>query len=142
MEKSLLQSTRMLPCAVVLLTAGTKEVKDAMTATAMFVAEKVPLITISLSKKSTCHEIIEQTGECALNVASVQQVDLARKLGVPHRRNVDKFEAFGIKTEKAKKNQRTSHRRILRKPRMHGLDVLSCFELRGLSRGSRGFQSR
>jgi len=93
----------MLPCSVVLLTAGTKETKDAMTATAMFVAEKLPLITISLSKKSTCHEIIEKTGECALNVASVDQVNLAKKLGAPRGGDKDVFRAFGIKTEKASK---------------------------------------
>jgi flavin reductase (DIM6/NTAB) family NADH-FMN oxidoreductase RutF len=103
MTQSLLRATRLVPSSVVLLTAGNIESQDAMTATAMFVAEKVPLVTISLSKKSTCHEIIERTGECALNVASVQQVDLARKLGASHGRDKDKFRAFGIKTEKASK---------------------------------------
>jgi flavin reductase (DIM6/NTAB) family NADH-FMN oxidoreductase RutF len=103
MAQSLLKATRLIPSSVVLLTAGNKESHDAMTATAMFVAEKVPLITISLSKKSTCHELIEKTGECALNVASVEQVDLARKLGATHGKAKDKFRAFGIKTEKATK---------------------------------------
>ncbi len=101
MAQKLLKTTRLIPCSVVLLTAGNEETRDAMTATAMFVAEKVPLITISLSKKSTCHEIIERTGECALNVASVAQVDLARKLGAPRKKDANVFEDFGIKTEKA-----------------------------------------
>ena len=101
MAQSLLKATRLIPPSVVLLTAGNKDHQDAMTATAMFVAEKLPLITISLSKKSLCHELIEKTGECALNVASVEQVDLAKKLGAPHGK--DKFKAFGIKTEEATK---------------------------------------
>ena len=103
MAQSLLNATRLIPCSVVLLTAGNKESQDAMTATAMFVAEKLPLITVSLSKKSPCHELIEKTGECALNVAAVGQVDLARKLGAPHGKDKDTFRAFGIETETATK---------------------------------------
>lgn len=96
MENDLLKATRVVPCSVVLLTAGTKERRDAMTATAMFVAENLPLLTISLSKRGTCHEIIEETGACCINVASVDQVDLARQLGAAHGRKVDKFAKFNI----------------------------------------------
>jgi flavin reductase (DIM6/NTAB) family NADH-FMN oxidoreductase RutF len=96
MEKDLLKATRAVPCSVVLLSVGTKEKRDAMTATAMFVAENLPLLTVSLSKSSACHEIIEKTGECCLNLASVGQVQLARQLGATHGREVDKFTKFNI----------------------------------------------
>jgi len=102
-DKNLLKATRMVPCSVVLLSVGTKEEKDAMTATAMFVAENLPLLTISLSKNSTCHDLIEKTGECALNVASTGQTGLAAKLGAIHGREVDKFKEFKIPVEKASK---------------------------------------
>jgi flavin reductase (DIM6/NTAB) family NADH-FMN oxidoreductase RutF len=103
MEKNLLKATRMVPCSVVLLSAGTKEKRDAMTATAMFVAEDLPLLTISLAKTSTCRDLIEKTGECVLNVASTAQVDLARKLGATHGRDMDKFAEFQIPMAKAAK---------------------------------------
>lgn len=103
MENKLSDATRLLPCSVVLLSVGTKENKDAMTATATFVAENMPLLTVSVSKESTCHGIIEKSGELALNVASADQVGLARKLGATHGRDMDKFSEFGIDTEAAEK---------------------------------------
>ena len=74
-----------------------------MTATATFVAEDLPLLMVSVSKESTCHELIEKSGELALNVASADQVDLARKLGATHGRDVDKFKEFEIETAPAAK---------------------------------------
>jgi flavin reductase (DIM6/NTAB) family NADH-FMN oxidoreductase RutF len=74
-----------------------------MTATAMFVAESLPLLTISLAKSSTCRELIEKSGECMLNVASTGQGDIAKKLGATHGRDTDKFQEFNIPTEKASK---------------------------------------
>ena len=103
MERNLLKATRMVPCSVVLVTAGTKEKKDAMTATAMFVAEDLPLLTISLAKTSTCRDLIETTGECVLNIASTAQVALARKLGATHGKDIDKFGEFQIPVAKASK---------------------------------------
>ncbi|MDP2644332.1 MAG: flavin reductase family protein [Desulfobacterales bacterium] len=101
MDKNLLEATRLLPCPVVLLSVGTKGKQDAMTATAMFVAEDVPLLTVSVAKSSTCHKLIEETGEFALNIASAVQVGLAKQLGASHGAKVDKFKKFSIGTEKA-----------------------------------------
>ena len=103
MEKKLTDVTRLVPCSVVLLSVATKDQQDAMTATASFVAENLPLLTVSVSKKSTCHELIEKSGELALNVAATDQVGLARKLGATHGKDVDKFKEFSIKTEAAEK---------------------------------------
>lgn len=103
MEKDMSKATRAVPCSVVLLTVGTKEKRDAMTATAMFVAESLPLLAISLAKSSTCNDIIQKTGECAINVASVDQVNLARRLGAAHGSDVDKFTDFNIPLEEPSK---------------------------------------
>ena len=103
MTDDLIKATRLVPCSVVLLSAGVKDNQDVMTATAMFVAEKVPLLAISVSKNSTTYELIEETGECALNIASTSQVDLVKKVGATHGRDVDKMKTFGIQTEAASK---------------------------------------
>lgn len=100
MTDDLIDATRLVPCSVVLLSTGSEEHQDAMTATAMFVAEDLPLLIISLEKESTCQELLERTGECALNVASTEQVALAKKIGSTHGRDVDKFKTFGIEVEK------------------------------------------
>jgi flavin reductase (DIM6/NTAB) family NADH-FMN oxidoreductase RutF len=71
-----------------------------MTATAMFVAEDMSLLVVSVAKENTSHELLESTGECALNVASTEQAGLAKKVGSTHGRDVDKFKAFGIEVEK------------------------------------------
>ena len=103
MATKLNEVTRSVPCSVVLLSVSSKDQKDAMTATATFVAENLPLLMVSVSKKSTCRELIEKSGELALNVASSDQIDLARKLGATHGKDIDKFEAFNIKTKPASK---------------------------------------
>ena len=108
MEKDLLKATRMVPCSVVLVTAAAGAKRDAMTATAMFVSENLPLITISLAKSSTCRALIEESGECVLNVASVSQVNLARKLGSTHGGQTDKFGEFNIPVMKSSKMEAPS----------------------------------
>ena len=103
MAKRIVKATRIVPCSVVLLSVGTKETQDAMTATAMFVSEDPPLFTVSVAKHIVSHELIEKAGEFVLNVASTDQADLAKKLGSTHGSRVDKFKKFSIKTAKAAK---------------------------------------
>jgi flavin reductase (DIM6/NTAB) family NADH-FMN oxidoreductase RutF len=103
MEKKLTDVTRLVPCSVVLLSVATKDKQDAMTATATFVAENLPLLMVSVSKKSTCHDLIEKSGELALNVAAAEQIGLARKLGATHGKDANKFKELSIKTVSAKK---------------------------------------
>ncbi len=83
-----------LPCPVILLSAGTREKQDAMTATAMFVSEDPPLVVVSVGKYSFSHGLIEKTGEFVLNVAATDQVKLARLLGATHGGELDKFKEF------------------------------------------------
>jgi len=101
MAKELNAVTRLVPCSVVLLSAAAGGRQDAMTATATFVAENIPLLTVSVSKSSTCHELIEKSGELVLNVAAADQANLARKLGAAHGKEIDKFKEYGIRTEAA-----------------------------------------
>jgi flavin reductase (DIM6/NTAB) family NADH-FMN oxidoreductase RutF len=90
-----------LPCPVILLSAGTKERQDAMTATAMFVSEDPPLVVVSVGKYSFSHGLIEKTGEFVLNVAATDQVKLAKLLGATHGGELDKIKAFKIGIEGA-----------------------------------------
>ena len=105
MTEKLSLASRMVPCSVTLITVGTKEKQDAMTGTAMFVSEDLPLLIVSVAKHLLTHELIEETGEFVLNVASPNQAELARKLGATHGRDVDKFKQFNIGTGKANKVQ-------------------------------------
>lgn len=100
MGRNILKATRLVPCSVVFLSAKTKGKRDAMTATAMFVSEDPPLFTVSVAKHIVSHELIEKAGQFALNVASTKQVELAKKLGYTHGKDVDKFKEFKIVTEK------------------------------------------
>ncbi len=102
MKKEMLNVSHLMPCSVVLLSAGNGAKKDAITATSMFVSEDPPLFVVSVDRGHLTHALIEETGQFVLNVASVGQVKLARGLGSTHGDKVDKFKKFAIKTEKAK----------------------------------------
>ncbi len=103
MEKKLLQVGRLVPSSVTLLSVGTKEKQDAMTASAMFVSEDPPLLVISVAKHIVSHDLIEKAGEFVLNVASTNQVKLAKQLGFTHGRALDKFKKFKVPKGKASK---------------------------------------
>jgi flavin reductase (DIM6/NTAB) family NADH-FMN oxidoreductase RutF len=103
MKKEMTDVSRLLPCSVVLLSAGNGKMKDVMTATSMFVSENPPLFVVSVAKGHLTHALIEETGEFVLNVASAGQVKLAKELGSTHGDKLNKFERFDIKTENADK---------------------------------------
>jgi flavin reductase (DIM6/NTAB) family NADH-FMN oxidoreductase RutF len=95
--------TGVLPCAAVVVTATAGEQRDAMTATAVFVSEDPPLLSLSVAEHLFTHDLIEQAGEFVVNVASQEQAELLQKLGSTHGRDVDKFELFKIVTEASEK---------------------------------------
>lgn len=103
MDENLSRSSRIIPTSVMLLTVATKEKQDAMTASAMFVSEDLPLLVVSVARHLFTHELIEEAGEFVLNVASRNQVKLARKLGATHGKEMDKFQEFNMSTEEAGK---------------------------------------
>ncbi len=74
-----------------------------MTASAMFVSENPPLLTVSVAKHIVSHDLIEEAGEFVLNIASTNQVKLAKQLGFTHGEQVDKFKRFNIPKAKASK---------------------------------------
>ncbi len=101
MKKTMSNVSRFMPCSVNLLTVGTKTGCEAITATAMFISEDPPLLVVSVQKHSPAHDLIERTGELVLNVASADQVKLAKQLGVSHGKSIDKFKEYNIATESA-----------------------------------------
>jgi len=91
--------SHVMPCSVNLLTVATKLERDAITASAMFISENPPLLVVSIHKDTTTHDLIEESGQFVLNIASTHQMKLAKKLG--HEKAEDKFKEFLIETEKA-----------------------------------------
>lgn len=91
--------TAMLPCPAVILTAAAGEMRDAMTATAFFVSEVPPLVSVSVAAHHLTSELIDQAGEFVISLATPEQVEMVRKLGSTHGREVDKFAEFGVATE-------------------------------------------
>jgi flavin reductase (DIM6/NTAB) family NADH-FMN oxidoreductase RutF len=88
-----------MPCSVNLLTVAAESEREAITASAMFISENPPLLVVSIHKDTPTHDLIEQSGQFVLNIASTGQIKLAKKLG--HEKAEDKFKEFHIETEKA-----------------------------------------
>ena len=87
-----------LPCPVVFISTAYGKKRDIMTATAMFVSEKKPLLAISVAKGHLTAQLIEQAGAFTLVVASSGQQELVWKLGSTKGDEDDKFARFAIKT--------------------------------------------
>ena len=87
-----------LPCAVVFVSTAHEERRDIMTATAMFVSEKEPLLMISVAKDHLTEQLINQSGKFTLVIAGDDQRKLAMQVGVTKGDAADKFEKFSIPT--------------------------------------------
>ena len=87
-----------LPCAVVFVSTAHEGRRDIMTATAMFVSEKEPLLMISVAKDHLTEQLINQSGKFTLVIAGEDQQKLAMKVGVTKGDAADKFEKFSIPT--------------------------------------------
>jgi len=94
-----------LPCPVVFISTAFENKRDIMTATAMFVSEKEPLLIVSLTKGHLTSLLIEQAGGFVLVVAAENQKDLANQLGSVRGDEQDKFERFSIRTLPAEPNK-------------------------------------
>jgi len=86
-----------LPCAVVFVSTAHEDKRDIMTATAMFVSEKEPLLLISVAKEHLTERLISQSGKFTLVIASEDQKRLAMQVGSLKGAAEDKFERFSIK---------------------------------------------
>ena len=87
-----------LPCSVVFISTYHENKRDIMTATAMFVSEKEPLILISVAQDHLTENLISQSGKFTLVIAAENQKDLAMQVGSSKGEDVDKYEHFSIKS--------------------------------------------
>jgi flavin reductase (DIM6/NTAB) family NADH-FMN oxidoreductase RutF len=91
-----------LPCSVVFVSTAHGEQRDIMTATAMFVSEKEPLLAISVAKDHRTEKLIEQSDKFTLVIAGEDQKKLAMQVGSVKGDAVDKFDKFSIKSTPGK----------------------------------------
>lgn len=89
-----------LPCSVVFVCTAHGKTRDIMTATAMFVSEKEPLLAISVAQGHLTEKLINQSGNFTLVIAGNEHKQLAIQVGSVKGEAVDKFEKFNIQTEK------------------------------------------
>lgn len=86
-----------LPCSVVFISTAHEDKRDIMTATAMFVSEKEPLLVISVAKGHLTEKLITQSGKFTIVLAGADQEKLAMQVGSAKGEDTDKFERFAIK---------------------------------------------
>ena len=94
-----------LPCAVVFVSTAHGDRRDIMTANAMFVSEKEPLLVISVAQDHLTDQLIRQSGKFTLVIAGEDQKKLAAQAGSSKGEQVDKFEQFSIKTINSDENE-------------------------------------
>ena len=87
-----------LPCSVVFVSTAHGAARDIMTATAMFVSEKEPLLAISVAKGHLTEKLILESAKFTLVIAGASHKQLAMQVGSVKGDNVDKFEKFSIKS--------------------------------------------
>lgn len=85
-----------LPCSVVFVITAHEDKRDIMTATAMFVSEKEPLLVISVAKGHLTEKLISQSGKFTLVIPGDDQKQLAMQVGATKGEDADKFERFRI----------------------------------------------
>ena len=70
-----------LPCSVVFISTAHEDKRDIMTATAMFVSEKEPLLVISVAKGHLTEKLITQSGKFTIVLAGADHEKLAMQVG-------------------------------------------------------------
>ena len=85
-----------LPCSVVFVSTAHGGKRDIMTATAMFVSEKEPLLMISVAKDHLTEQLIDRSGKFTLVIAGEDHRQLAMKVGSTKGEASDKFDKFSI----------------------------------------------
>ena len=86
-----------VPCSVVFVSTAHEDKKDIMTATAMFVSEKEPLLVVSVAKGHLTEKLISQSGKFVVVIAADDQKQLAMQVGSFKGEASDKFERFKIR---------------------------------------------
>lgn len=87
---------------VVLITASHEGRNNVLTANMIAgLSFKPPLICVSLSHHSLTRELVDKSGQFAVNIISPEQLELAEKIGSSTGRALNKFEEFGVDTTPA-----------------------------------------
>lgn len=94
-----------LPCSVVFVSTAHEDKRDIMTATAMFVSEKEPLLVISVARGHLTEQLISQSGKFTLVIAAEDQKQLAIQVGSLKGEKEDKFKRFSIKARPGNTDQ-------------------------------------
>ncbi|MCL5291354.1 MAG: flavin reductase family protein [Actinobacteria bacterium] len=98
------QALGVIDSPVVLLTSAADGMRNVMTVNmVMGVSFNPVLVAISLNPGSFSHELIERSGDFAINVAGPDQISLVERVGSAHGAEVDKFDDFGIVTKAAER---------------------------------------
>jgi flavin reductase (DIM6/NTAB) family NADH-FMN oxidoreductase RutF len=87
-----------LSCPVVFICTHHGRQRDIMTATAMFVSEKEPLLVVSVAQGHLTARLIEASGQFTAAIASEAQKKLAIQLGGTRGDKLDKYDHFKIAT--------------------------------------------
>ncbi len=87
-----------LPCPVVFICTTYQNQRDIMTATAMFVSETEPLITVSVALGHLTDQLITASDQFFVALASTDQKKLAFQLGSTRGDKEDKYTRFSIDT--------------------------------------------
>ena len=88
-----------LPCAVVFIISSHGNQRDIMTATAMFISEKEPLIVVSVGSGHLTEKLINASDRFSAVIAGESQRQLALQAGSSKGEAVDKFAKFDIQTD-------------------------------------------
>ncbi len=88
-----------LPSAVVFITSTHETKRDIMTANAMFISEKEPLIVISVASGHLTETLINASNRFSAVIAGEDQQQLALQVGSTKGESVDKFEKFDIRID-------------------------------------------
>jgi flavin reductase (DIM6/NTAB) family NADH-FMN oxidoreductase RutF len=87
-----------LSCPVVFICARHGQERDIMTATAMFVSEKEPLLVVSVAEGHLTTRLMEASEHFTVAIASETQKKLAIQLGSTRGDKLDKYDHFQIPT--------------------------------------------
>ncbi len=85
-----------LACPVVFICTRHGHERDIMTATAMFVSEKEPLLVVSVAEGHLTARLMEASGQFTAAMASENQQKLAIQLGSTRGDELDKYSHFDI----------------------------------------------
>jgi len=87
-----------LSCPVVFICTRHGRERDIMTATAMFVSEKEPLLVVSVAEGHLTARLMAASGQFTAAIASESQKKLAIQLGSTRGDKLDKYDHFNIPT--------------------------------------------